>query len=172
MTEIVERLERQAVNVENDGHVSAARAMREAATALEEARAEIERQNKRLDLLAVGFGVPDGGRYIADWQTRIKKYQDQAAEIERLRNEADKYCAWWREERDKRIALRARVREVVGPFAEIRQALELISANKPGDELLDERAIFQTWGLKDTPTSKQITLGHLRAARQLMEEVK
>ena len=42
MTEIVERLERQAVNVENDGHVSAARAMREAATALSEARAEIE----------------------------------------------------------------------------------------------------------------------------------
>ena len=42
MTEIVERLERQAVNVENDGHVSAARAMREAATALTEARAEIE----------------------------------------------------------------------------------------------------------------------------------
>lgn len=68
--------------------------------------------------------------------------------------------------------LRARVREVVWPFAEIRQALELISANKPGDELLDERAIFQTWGLKDTPTSKQITLGHLRAARQLNEDLK
>jgi len=43
MTEIVERLERQAVNVENDGHVSAARAMRDAANALTEARAEIER---------------------------------------------------------------------------------------------------------------------------------
>ncbi|BEV47306.1 hypothetical protein [Afipia carboxidovorans] len=78
----------------------------------------------------------------------------------------------WRDADRELSTLRARVREVVGPFAEIRQALELISANKPGDELLDERAIFQTWGLKDTPTSKQITLGHLRAARQLMEEVK
>ena len=56
--------------------------------------------------------------------------------------------------------------EVLRPFAEIREALELISANKPGDVLQDERAIFQTWGLKDTPTSRQITLGHLRAARQ------
>ena len=98
--------------------------------------------------------------------------EEARAEIERLKVEADKYCEWWREERDKNATLRARVQEVVGPFAEIRQALELISANKPGDELLDERAIFQTWGLKDTPTSKQITLGHLRAARQLMEEVK
>lgn len=60
--------------------------------------------------------------------------------------------------------------EVLRPFAEIREALELISANKPGDVLQDERAIFQTWGLKDTPTSRQITLGHLRAARQFVKE--
>lgn len=103
----------------------------EAATALEEARAEIEAAN------------------YAHARMRDRAH---AAESELS-------------------TLRARVREVVRPFAKIRQALELISANKPGDELLDDRAIFQTWGLKDTPTSKQITLGHLRAARQLMEDL-
>lgn len=103
----------------------------------------------------------------------------QAGEIERLRGDLVNERRVVTTQSEARVAaeselstLRARVREVVGPFAEIRQALELISANKPGDELLDERAIFQTWGLKDTPTSKQITLGHLRAASQLIEEVK
>jgi hypothetical protein len=38
-------------------------------------QAEVDRLTKRLDHLAVGFDVPDGGRYIADWQTRIDKYQ-------------------------------------------------------------------------------------------------
>lgn len=112
------------------------------ATALEEARAVIERLRANVTRLTAN---PADHRY---WEGR------------------------WRDADRELSTLRARVREVVGPFAEIRQALELISANKPGDELLDERAIFQTWGLKDTPTSKQITLGHLRAARQLMEEVK
>jgi hypothetical protein len=40
---------------------------------------EVERLTKRLDFLAVGFDVPDGGRYIADWQTRIQKYKTLAA---------------------------------------------------------------------------------------------
>lgn len=146
MTEIVERLERQAVNVENDGHVSAARAMREAATALTEARAEID--------------------MLRDTNDRVARVDNSLAK--QLRASIENNAALVNE----LSTLRARVREVVGPFAEIRQALELISANKPGDELLDERAIFQTWGLKDTPTSKQITLGHLRAARQLMEDLK
>lgn len=38
-----------------------------------ELEAENKRLAERLDLLAVGFGVPDGGRYIADWQTKIEK---------------------------------------------------------------------------------------------------
>ena len=149
MTEIVERLERQAVNVENDGHVSAARAMREAATALEEARAEIERQNKRLDLLAVGFGVPDGGRYIADWQTRIKKYQDQAAEIEaanyahaRMRDRA--HAA-----ESELSTLRARVREVVGGML----AHSCVADAGPDCKDEEDEAVE-------------------RAARQLMEDLK
>jgi hypothetical protein len=41
----------------------------------QELASEVERLTKRLDLLAAGFDVPDGGRYIADWQTRIQKYK-------------------------------------------------------------------------------------------------
>lgn len=40
---------------------------------IRELEAENKRLAERLDLLAVGFGVPDGGRYIADWQTKIEK---------------------------------------------------------------------------------------------------
>lgn len=65
----------------------------EAATALTEARAEIERLTERHDFLAAGFGVPDGGRYLADWQTRISKFKATESELS---------------------TLRARVREVVG----------------------------------------------------------
>ena len=91
------------------------------------------------------------------------------AEIERLKSGwhdciSDLTAAQKRAEQAGRAL--AEAVEVLRPFAEIREALELISANKPGDVLQDERAIFQTWGLKDTPTSRQITLGHLRAARQ------
>lgn len=63
----------------------------EAAAALEAKDAEIERLAKRLDLLAVGFGVPDGGRYIADWQTRIDKFkaaESRAEQAERALAEA------------------------------------------------------------------------------------
>lgn len=123
MTEIVERLERQAVNVENDGHVSAARAMRESATALEEARAEIERL--RGDLV--------NERRVVTIQSKARV----AAESELS-------------------TLRARVREVVGPFAE--QA----SKYDPDEGDSHEHA----WDRLD------LTIGHLRAARQLMEEVK
>lgn len=54
------------------------------AKALSEAEAEVDRLTKRLDLLAVGFGVPDGGKYIADWQTRIAKYKSAFAAEDRL----------------------------------------------------------------------------------------
>jgi hypothetical protein len=37
--------------------------------------AEVERLNKRIATLAVGFGVPDGGRYLADWDARIAKFK-------------------------------------------------------------------------------------------------
>lgn len=185
----------------------------EAATALEEARAEIERLNKRLDLLAAGFGVPDGGRYIADWQTRIKKYQDQAAEIEGLQAENRRnaegfafHAARAENEREGRLkaeselstlrdmlvlcgelggmgkdetpaaylrrlidevanveSLRARVREVVGPFAAEADGTRLCGA-----EFGDDWKPF----LHRSYTEVDITNGHLRAARQLMEEVK
>lgn len=114
--------------------------------------------------------------------------QKRAKQAERALAEAVEHYEWGREnqrltdaDNDKEYeAMRSRAEqaeralaeavEVLRPFAEIREALELISANKPGDVLQDERAIFQTWGLKDTPTSRQITLGHLRAARQFVKE--
>lgn len=94
----VERLERQAFNVENDGHVSAARAMREAATALTEARAEIERltdlANKRwretkttqseLSILRARVREVVGGMLahscVADAGQDCKCEEDEAAE--------------------------------------------------------------------------------------------
>lgn len=112
-----------------------------AATALEAKDAEIERLQRDLYL------------------QRSNGYELLAAECEKLQSRA--------EQAERALAEAV---EVLRPFAEIREALELISANKPGDVLLDERAIFQTWGLKDTPTSRQITLGHLRAARQFVKE--
>lgn len=46
----------------------------------QELEAEVSRLRERLELLAVGFDVPDGGKYIADWQARIKKYRALAAQ--------------------------------------------------------------------------------------------
>lgn len=42
---------------------------------------EVKRLTDRLETLAAGFGVPDGGKYIADWQTRIKKFQAMSAAL-------------------------------------------------------------------------------------------
>ena len=55
-------------------------------------------------------------------------------------------------------SLRARVREVVGPFAE--------AADDICDQSSDSAHIWEA------PCAMNITRGHLRAARQLMEEVK
>lgn len=123
MTEIVERLERQAVNVENDGHVSAARAMREAATTLTEARAEIEALKGML------------------------------FDMEQLKNTYRNDCLLAESELS---TLRARVREVVGPIAD--------QADKYDPDEGDSHE--HAWGRLD------LTIGDLRAARQLMEEVK
>lgn len=129
--------------------------------------------------------------------------EEARAEIERLRNEADKYCEWWRGERDKHIAaeselstlrdmlvlcgelggmgkdetpaaylrrlidevagvesLRARVREVLGPFANLAQRY---------DDTVSDGWIPWTEFITDHewPTEE-----NCRAARQLMEEVK
>ena len=132
MTEIVERLERQAVNVENDGHVSAARAMRDAATALTEARAEIERLRANVTRLTAN---PADHRY---WEGR------------------------WRDADRELSTLRARVREVVGPFA---KAGELFAPRLPDeyDQCIYSPAAGDEYSLCGD---------HLRAARQLMEEVK
>ena len=66
------------------------------------------------------------------------------AEIERLKSGwhdciSDLTAAQKRAEQAERAL--AEAVEVLRPFAEIREALELISANKPGDVLQDERAI-------------------------------
>lgn len=45
---------------------------------------------KRHDLLAVGFEVCDGGKYIADWQSKIAHYKRALAaeaQLERVRAE-------------------------------------------------------------------------------------
>jgi hypothetical protein len=163
MTEIVERLERQAVNVENDGHVSAARAMREAATALTEARAEIERLQR-----ALFFWMPCVDERL-DPATR-ELAADDAGLLAGYSDTSDKPC-WGDGMIDRAIAaeselstLRARVREVVGPFAEVagseafqsqtREWRDLVIAKPSGTRL----AFIQT--------------DSFRAARQLMEEVK
>lgn len=56
-------------------------------------------------------------RHCNDWYLR----QEAAQALTEAKAEADKYCTWWREERDKRIAaesaltdLRRKAREVVG----------------------------------------------------------
>ena len=82
----------------------------------------------------------------------------------------DERCAQYERRAEQAERALAEAVEVLRPFAEIREALELISANKPGDVLQDERAIFQTGGLKATPTSGQTPLGPLRAARQFVKE--
>lgn len=124
MTEIVERLERQAVNVENDGHVSAARAMREAATALTEARAEIEWL--RGDLV--------NERRVVTTQSKARV----AAESELS-------------------TLRARVREVVWPFARADRAI----GSEPGP-----------FRFETGTGHRLIERGDLAAASRFMEELK
>lgn len=70
----------------------------EAAASLAAKDKEIDRLTKRLDLLAVCFGVPDGGRYIADWQTRIAKYksaESRAEQAERAYRDLTSYIEGW-----------------------------------------------------------------------------
>lgn len=126
MTEIVERLERQAINVENDGHVSAARAMRDAATALTEARAEIERLTEQA--LVKDHAIIEAAKLAKRLMTRALAAESELS------------------------TLRARVREVVGPFAK--------------DFDLNDCAD------RDDIDAMEVSIGHLRAARQLNEDLK
>ncbi len=125
MTEIVERLERQAVNVENDGHVSAARAMREAATALTEARAEIERQADWIRRLqtALMFWMPGVDIRLDDATRELAA--DDAKLLAGHSGPLD--CSCWGDEilaralaaESELSTLRARVREVVGQMVDL-----------------------------------------------------
>lgn len=162
MTEIVERLERQAVNVENDGHVSAARAMREAATALTEARAEIERLKSGINGIVNCQGpmtraqVREACAEILDNKTVGLDNQSPFAEA-MLGRKARALAA-----ESELSTLRARVREVVGPFA---KAGELFGhrLSEEYDQCIYRPAAGDEYSLCGD---------HLRAARQLMEEVK
>lgn len=137
---------------------------KELSTALTEARAEIERQagaihsldercaqyerraeqaERALAVLApvrdmlILCGELDGmqsGETMADY---LRRLIDEVAGVE---------------------SLRARVREVVGPFAGA--AADLDDADRDATDI---------W---EAPCAMQINVGHLRAARQLMEEVK
>jgi len=86
--------------------------------------------------------------------------EEARAEIERLKVEADKYCEWWREERDKNATLRARVREVVGPFGNLAQRY---------DDTVSDGWIPWIEFITDHEWPSELDC---RAARQLMEEVK
>jgi len=109
----------------------------EAATALTEARAEIERLRGEI------ADTKD------DFLRRHKDAVDRFERIGQLESELS--------------TLRARVREVVGPFAEQADGTRLCGA-----EFGDDWKPF----LHRSYTEVDITNGHLRAARQLMEEVK
>lgn len=51
---------------------------------LSEARSEIRREEDRLARVADLMGVPDGGRYINDWESRAAKIKRQNARIAEL----------------------------------------------------------------------------------------
>lgn len=78
-------------------YVDANEARIDAEARVRELEAENKRLAERLDLLAVGFGVPDGGRYIADWQTKIDKLKAAERELaeayERAAKVADEHRA-------------------------------------------------------------------------------
>lgn len=61
------------------------------------------------------------------------------------------------------------VRAALEPFAKAWIALDDIAFRK-NDTLKMDRAIFQTWGLKGTIASAQITIGDLKLANDVLEE--
>ena len=75
---------------------------------------------------------------------------------------AQRVCAQWKAKCEELSTLRARVREVVGPFAKY---VEVTDSDWAHDS--SEIGCTIVNGLRHS-----IKLGHLRAARQLMEEVK
>jgi chromosome segregation ATPase len=78
MTEIVERLERQATNVENDGHVSAARAMHEAADLIEQQAASLAAKDKEIERLANRLSFEQRAARISP-----QVYRERAEQAER-----------------------------------------------------------------------------------------
>lgn len=118
---------------------------------LDEAAKALESQAKALSALEAERNTWD--RRVAYDELKAREYENRATQQRQI---------------DSLSARLADARRVIEPFAEMRVALDLIAADKPGEQLLDNRAVFQTWGLKGTPKAKQITLGHLRAARDFL----
>jgi len=154
----------------------------EAATAIEEARAEIERlrsfekakaQEETCDTFGeIGFvGIRD----YAAMQARAEKAESVLSTLRDMlvlcgelggMGKDETPTAYLRRLIDEVAgveSLRARVREVVGPFAAEADGTRLCGA-----EFGDDWKPF----LHRSYTEVDITNGHLRAARQLMEEVK
>ena len=116
--DLVSRLKSCAKDCTMLGDEVGAAFFNEVATALTEARAEIE--------------------------TKTQAIADMARQIYEMRSKHD--------------TLRARVREVVGPFADA--ASDLDDTDKDSTDI---------W---EAPCAMQVNVGHLRAARQLNEDLK
>jgi len=147
----------------------AAIVVRKAATAIEEARAEIERQADWIRCLqaALMFWMPGVDMRLDDATRELAA--DDAKLLSGYSGPLD--CSCWGDEilaraiaaESEHSTLRARVREVVGPFAAEADGTRLCGA-----EFGDDWKPF----LHRSYTEVDITNGHLRAACQLMEEVK
>lgn len=134
-----------------------------AADALTEARAEIERQADWIRCLqaALMFWMPGVDMRLDDATRELAA--DDAKLLSGYSGPLD--CSCWGDEilaraisaESELSTLRARVREVVGPFARL--------DTSHTDDIDDSALVFENEG-------GNIVLGHLRAACQLMEEVK
>lgn len=128
----------------------------ELAQALTEARASAAHWRRAIEIIATIIGLPEPEANFAS------KVRDAFDELRSQLHDANGVAELAIKHRDaaesELSALRARVREVVGPFAEA--AADLDDADKD---------VTDIW---EAPCAMQINVGHLRAARQLMEEVK
>lgn len=158
--DLIERLRKQDMRQRSGGYFVFNGIMAEAATALTEARASADHWRRAIEIIATIIGLPEPE---ANFASKVRAaFDDLRSQLHDANGVADLAIKHRDAAESELSTLRARVREVVGPFA---KAGELF-----GPRLSDEydQCIYSP----AAGDEYSLCGDHLRAARQLNEDLK